>query len=282
MMFRRMALAAMLALGLGGCGPTSPPPFAPPPFAPPLAVSPSKLALTATSVPPAGAWRVVQPGLEYRELEVNIHQHPDRLRLARVDPRQWRFRVAYDPAQPRPVGGWLEAERAQLAVNGGYFDPDNRALGLLIRDGQVYGQPYQGFGGMLAAGPEGVRVRWNVAEPYVPGEALTEAVQNFPMLVLPGGTANLGIDDNGQFALRTAVGQDRQGRMVFVVSPGGVFTLTDFSAWLAASDLDLEVALNLDGGSSSGLLVRDSAGQTLGVDSWSAVPEVIVAEPLNP
>ena len=30
------------------------------------------------------------------------------------------------------------------------------------------------------------------------GEPLTYALQNFPMLVLPGGTPNLEIDDNGR------------------------------------------------------------------------------------
>jgi uncharacterized protein YigE (DUF2233 family) len=73
------------------------------------------------------------------------------------------------------------------------------------------------------------------------------------------------------------VGQDRSGRIVFVVSPGVTFTLTEFGQWLAASDLDLHVALNLDGGTSSGLVLR-SGGRTLGVDSWVNVPNVIVVE----
>ena len=121
-----------------------------------------------------------------------------------------------------------------------------------------------------------VRVRWNVQEPYA-GEPLTQAMQNFPMLVLPGGAPNLQIDDNGRVAPRTAVAQDRSGRIVFVVSPIPVFTLTEFGQWLAASDLDLEAALNLDGGTSSGLVLR-SGERTLGTDSWVGVPNVIVVE----
>jgi uncharacterized protein YigE (DUF2233 family) len=173
------------------------------------------------------------------------------------------------------VSAWLEKEGAQLAINGGYFDPNNRALGLLIHAGVVSGQPYQGFGGMLAISGKRVRVRWNVAEPYTPGEPLTSALQNFPMLVLPGGAPNTGIDDNHQLAPRSAVGQDRQGRIVFVVSPGSVFTLTGLGQWLAASDLNLDTALNLDGGSSSGLILRDGP-ELRGVDSWIEVPDAIV------
>ncbi len=263
-----IALLAALAL-LTSCGlnPTLAPAPAPSLPPPPL----------FTATPPPGAWQTIAPGLEYRELDVTVDQRPDRLRLARADPRQLRFRVVYDPAQPRQVSAWLESEAALLAVNGSYFDPDNRALGLLIRQGIVFGQPYQGFGGMLAINGERVRVRWNVAEPYQTGEPLTSALQNFPMLVLPGGAPNTGIDDNGQFAPRTAVGQDRQGRIVFVLSPGSIFTLTGLGQWLAASDLNLETALNLDGGSSSGLLLRDGP-QLRGLDSWAEVPSAIVVE----
>jgi uncharacterized protein YigE (DUF2233 family) len=148
---------------------------------------------------------------------------------------------------------------------------------MVIEDGQRRdGVVYEGFGGMFAVSGDEVRVRWNVQEPYN-GEPLTYALQNFPMLVLPGGSPNVDIDDDGRASLRTAVGQDRSGRIVFVVSPTPIFTLTEFSQWLAASDLDLNVALNLDGGTSSGLVLR-SGNRNLGVDSWVQVPNVIVVE----
>ena len=268
----RLVIALAVCALLGGCG-LSPATHQPAraPSVPAPAFSPPASKPTA----PVGEWQTIRPGLEYRELDITVDQRPDRLRLARADPQQLRFRVVYNPAQPRQVSAWLESEGALLAVNGGYFDPDNRALGLLIHEGIVSGHPYQGFGGMLAINGERVRVRWNVAEPYVPGEPLTSAVQNFPMLVLPGGAPNTGIDDNGQLAPRTAVGQDRQRRIVFVVSPGSVFTLTGLGQWLAASDLNLDTALNLDGGSSSGLLLRDGLQQR-GFDSWAEVPNVVV------
>jgi uncharacterized protein YigE (DUF2233 family) len=115
-----------------------------------------------------------------------------------------------------------------------------------------------------------------VQEPYS-GEPLTYALQNFPMLVLPGGAPNLAIDDNGRAAPRTVVAQDRSGRLVFLASPGPFFTLTGLGQWLAAGDLDLDRALNLDGGTSTGLLLR-AGERSLGTDSWVGVPNVIVVE----
>lgn len=232
---------------------------------------------TATAVPADTGWQVIAPGVEYRELKIELEDRSDRLRIARIDPAQNRFRVLYQPDRPRRVSEWLTDSRALLVVNGNFFDPQNHALGLLIQDGRRRdGVVYQGFGGMFAVSGDEVRVRWNVQEPYR-DEPLTHALQNFPMLVLPGGAPNLEIDDNGRVSLRTAVGQDRSGQIVFVVSPGPTFTLTEFSQWLAASDLDLRVALNLDGGTSSGLLLR-SANRNLGIDSWVGVPNVIVVE----
>ncbi len=95
------------------------------------------------------------------------------------------------------------------------------------------------------------------------------------MLVLPGGQPNTQIDDNQRLAPRSVVAQDRSGRLIFLVSPSMMFTLTGLGEWLSASDLDIDTALNLDGGTSSGLLLRAS-NQTLGTDSWVNVPSVIV------
>jgi exopolysaccharide biosynthesis protein len=97
------------------------------------------------------------------------------------------------------------------------------------------------------------------------------------MMIIPGGGSNDQIDDNGELAPRSIVGQDRSGRIVFIVSPNATFTLTGMSQWLSLSDLDLNVALNLDGGTSSGLLLRDG-DQLRGFDSWKSVPDVIVVE----
>jgi uncharacterized protein YigE (DUF2233 family) len=233
---------------------------------------------TATPMPRDTGWQSIAAGVEYREIKIEQGDRSDRLRLARIDPAQTRLRVLYNPDRPRRVSEWLSESNALVALNGNFFDPQNHALGLVIQDGQRRdGVVYDGFGGMFAVNGDEVRVRWNVQEPYH-DEPLTYALQNFPMLVLPGGAPNGDIDDNGRASLRTAVGQDRTGRIIFVMSPGSTFTLTEFSQWLAASDLDLNVALNLDGGTSSGLVLR-SGNRNIGVDSWVEVPNVIVVEP---
>lgn len=245
------------------------------PVVPPTPIDTPRPIITAA--PDDTGWQTLQPGLDYRELRVKMEERSDRLRMARVDPSKLQLRVWYDPHQPRQVSAWLNSTSALLVVNGNYFDPQYQALGLIISEGVTAGRVYEGFGGTLAIGENLVKVRANVVEPYQSGEGLRYALQNFPMLVLPGGQANDGIEDNQQRAPRTAVAQDRSGRIVFVVSPLTLFTLTEFGQWLAASDLDLDAALNLDGGTSSGLLVR-GPDRIVGVDSWVNVPSVIAVE----
>jgi hypothetical protein len=98
-------------------------------------------------------------------------------------------------------------------------------------------------------------------------------VQSFPVLVKPGGVMGFPADaDDGRPARRTVVAQDRRGRLLFLVAPRGYFSLHHLAVWLVASDLDVDVALNLDGGPSSGLWLRDGPQ----IDSLVPVPSVIV------
>ena len=48
--------------------------------------------------------------------------------------------------------------------------------------------------------------------------------------------------------------------VLFIVTPGSTFTLYGMAVWLANSDLDIDTALNFDGGSSSGLAVWTPTG----------------------
>jgi uncharacterized protein YigE (DUF2233 family) len=117
-----------------------------------------------------------------------------------------------------------------------------------------------------------VSVRWLRTWPYDPYEGLREAVQCFPVLVKPGGVMGFPADaDDGRPARRTVVAQDRDGRILLMVAPRGFFSLHVLATWLVESDPDVDIALNLDGGTSSGLWMP----QVVQIDSQVAVPVVI-------
>ncbi|MGZ9222521.1 MAG: phosphodiester glycosidase family protein, partial [Anaerolineales bacterium] len=102
-------------------------------------------------------------------------------------------------------------------------------------------------------------------------------LQSFPVLVRPGGEPGFPeqYEDNVQ-ARRTVIGQDRNGQLLLIVAPRGYFTLHQLSVYLAESDLNLDIAINLDGGPSTGILVADPQEV---VGSQTSLPFVILVHP---
>jgi len=223
----------------------------------------------ATPTPADTGWFSKAPGLDRREIAAPIPASgfAERVVLFRIEPRFFTFRVLYAPGAPRLVSEW--DSQARLVFNGGYFDEKDAALGLLVSDGKTFGRSYEGYGGMFAAAGGAPVVRSLAAQPYQPGEPLEQAVQGFPMLIYPDGSA-FAKEDNAR-ARRTALGQDASGRLYLVVAPHAAFTLAELARWLHGSDLGLAMALNLDGGGSTGY----DAGPNDRVDSQVPVPAVV-------
>jgi hypothetical protein len=97
------------------------------------------------------------------------------------------------------------------------------------------------------------------------------------VLVKPGGVMGFPADaDEGQRSRRTVVAQDNSGRIVLLIGPEFRFSLHELAVWLTQSDLQIDIAMNLDGGTSTGLWIRDQEEK---VDSLIPLPAVIAIEP---
>jgi len=237
------------------------------------------MAPPATATAPDSAWQAGSPGIELRHIRASAA--PDRaaaaLVIVRIDPAQVRLRVAYAPQQPRGLRNWFEARRPLVAINGSFFTPENQATALIISDGSASGASYAGFGGMLAVASDGrVSLQALSDQPYDPAEPFEQALQSFPMLVFPGGVP-AAIEDDGRRARRSAVAIDRAGRLLLLISPTSDFTLRGLADWLSQSDLGVDRALNLDGGSSTGLYLSDGALQEA-IDPFGPLPIVLLVE----
>lgn len=274
----RLALALLVWLILASCVPSAeslPGPLSTAPDAPTRAPQPT-LAPTPTFVPDTG-WETLRPGLERRVLNLlnDLGKRYERIYILRLDPSLYRFSVAYHP-QPQSLADWQKETGALIVVNGGYYRQEGDAFlptGLSIIDGKPIGSTYGDFAGMFAVGANGPELRWLAKTPYDPAEPLQSALQSFPLLVKPGGELGFPASaEDSQPARRTAVARDREGRFLFILAPLGYFTLHQFSAWLAGSDLELDLALNLDGGPSTGLFLAAPPDQIL---SYTSLPEVI-------
>lgn len=207
-------------------------------------------------------WSVLQPGLERRVIPVydGQNQQVETVHVWRLDQKYFRMDVAYQ-ATPRSLQSWQEETKAAIVVNGGYYSVENERYfpnGLTIVNGEAFGRSFDGFGGMLAISESNAELRWLIQRPHSANEPLRAALQSFPILVEPGGQLGFGPErENNVPARRTAIAQDKNGRILFIVAPQGHFTLHQFSAYLTESDLDLDIAINLDGGGSTGILVAN-------------------------
>jgi uncharacterized protein YigE (DUF2233 family) len=230
-----------------------------------------------TPTPGTNIWNKGTPGVETRQ---EVWKSPDgngasdTLTIVRFDLDYVQLSVAYQPDQPLSMQDWMHQEQAMALMNGGYFDGRDRATALVIANGQAYGDSYQGFGGMLDVNAQGqVELRSLHDQPYDSSENLSQATQSSPMLLLNGKRTQFNAD--GKASPRSIAAMDKQGRLLFIVSPDAIFTLDEMATLLEQSDLDLVDALNLDGGSSTGLYVN-AGSQNIAIDSYANLPLVIV------
>lgn len=236
---------------------------------------------TPTPTAPTAHWTTVAPGVEVRS---ETWQSPstaglsDTVSIARLTLRSVTLSVAYQPDQPLSMQEWMRKEQATALMNGGYFDGQDHATALVISHGQSFGTSYSGFGGMLAVSAQGdVQLRSLRNQPYDPSENLSEATQCTPMLVLGGQRTQFNADK--KVSPRSVVALDKQGHLLLIASPGMSFSLDDLATLLAKSDLNLVTALNLDGGSSTGLYVNSTNGSPqISIDSYVNLPLVIVVK----
>ena len=254
------------------------PTFAPTPA--PTAIVPAPTPTPTTIIPDTG-WMQIQPNLERRIINVvdTTGKQIEQIYLLRINPTAYQFSIAYHPTEPKTLPDWQAETGALIVVNGGYFrEEDGKYIptGLTIVNGQTIGRSYDTFAGMLAIANSGPELRWLEQEPVDPGEPLVAGLQSFPILVKPGG--QLGFpeqyEDNKK-ARRTVIAQDKDGRMLFIVTAKGYFTLHQLSKYLVDSDLELDMALNLDGGKSSGILLNDPFET---IPALSLLPIVITIE----
>jgi len=221
---------------------------------------PSVLPVSNT-VPDMG-WSMVQPGLERRVIQIYNHQNQlvESVHIWRLDQKYFRLDVAFDKT-PKSLETWQRETDALMVVNGGYYSVENERYfpdGLTILSGEASGRSFNGFGGMLAINPSQAELRWLVQQPYNSNERLQAALQSFPILVQPGGKLGFGAErENHVSARRTVIGQDQDGRILFILAPQGYFTLHQLSVYLTESDLNLDIAINLDGGGSTGIFVAN-------------------------
>ncbi len=220
--------------------------------------------VTTTPGASSGWTALAAAGMEYKQLSIPTGGIGSAVMAVRIDPTRATFKVFYTPGVAHTINEWQAAlPGVALILNGNYFDTSTKALGLVVSDNVLYGASSQrsdaGLFQVLGGLPR-VRSLW--LEPLNGGERFDQAAQGFPILTVQGQPAPINPDLDQGSSRRTVVATDKLGRVLFIVTPTTGCTLADMANWLAASGLDIDTALNLDGGRSSALyLATGGAGQ---------------------
>ena len=172
--------------------------------------------------------------------------------MLRFDPRRWRTIVVGPETIGEAVndaGVFRRAVDGVAAINGGYFDPQLRPLGLLISEGKQRSRLRKVDHGVLTIDRDG-GVQLQHAQTFSQPANVDFAIECGPRLVVDGRTLTF----KPGIARRTALGFDRTGRVHWAVTEN-VVSVADLAAFLQRpagnGGLGLHQALNLDGGSST-------------------------------
>jgi Phosphodiester glycosidase len=216
-------------------------------------------------------------GLEHRYLVVEDSNSGERasLELAIFSTKSCRLRVIDQASEPRlDLDDAMARGNFLAGVNGGYFDPEYRPIGLLIVDGTMVAplQRARLLSGVLSASPKKVQI-FRIAE-FTAGQKLDAAVECGPMIVDLGKSVR-GLESN-KVARRTfaAVSSGDKAALGFCSD----VTLADLSSILAIvtiPDFKIQRALNLDGGSSSGFWFKRANGSAFSIAEQKPVRDFV-------
>jgi exopolysaccharide biosynthesis protein len=169
------------------------------------------------------------------------------LDLALFSTKNATLRVVDNPKGDYDLAAVMRRARGVAGVNGGYFDPENAPVGLLISEGKLIAPLRKArlLSGVLVVTK--TRVELVRSGEYSSRKNASAAVQCGPFLV-DGGKAVPGLNNT------------RPARRTFVLTIGSeraaigfcsTVTLAQLGDILATPELKTQRALNLDGGSSS-------------------------------
>jgi exopolysaccharide biosynthesis protein len=239
------------------------------------------LALFLFAIPARAEWSVASsdaekgtvPGLEHRRIVVTDTGSEATLDLAFFSTKSAAVRVIDNPERA-DLSSVMRRTRGLAGVNGGYFDPENVPVGLMISDGKLIA-PFRKaklLSGVLVVTKGRVEVLRS--SEYSARKTTVAALQCGPFLV-DGGKPVPGLNDT------------RPARRSFVLTSGSdraaigfcsSVTLAQLGEILATPEFKVQRALNLDGGSSSAFWFNGERG-VVSIPEYKTVRNFVILAP---
>ena len=213
----------------------------------------------APFTPPSNAWKKVDEGFEVRSLSLQGHpyQVPFKVRALRLEIARFPVRVidSRDFGAIRlDVKAMVQKSQALGALNGGFFLPDYRPLGLLIVDGRETNPLRNADWGIFMIQDNVPKILHT--KDFLPDKGISQALQVGPRLVVGGRELTM----KKQIARRSAVGITYKHQVVLVNTEDTDAYAQDLARifWLSEDEggLGCKDAMSLDGGPSAQMFVE--------------------------
>ena len=241
----RVVLLGLLTLLLTGCSSGN--------FSLEVANSDQPANFVDTVNPVVTDWKFVAEGVEFIQKDVEINGKSERLAVVRIDPSIAELKAAVQEESAQSVQAWAEQLQATVVINAGYFDPKFALTTRTVVDGVSYGPLLSGRTG-VARVTSSEEWRISSTDQFDAVSDSIYSVQSYPLLVDDSAVVFSGGSDN--VAQRSVVAQGTSGELYVILAEYGTLTLDELAVVLVdLSDLSIGAALNLDGGTSSGLAV---------------------------
>jgi len=208
------------------------------------------------------SWKTIGKGLSFTRIEVLDKQTiVECLEVVRIDPNLNSFGIFH--GQPQRISNWQECTNAAVIFNASYFTSQGQPCGAVLVDGTTYGPlKNSAMRGMFVAEPRGL-------SPDLPRATIldltatpvdikklpwTQGLMSFPLLLDSRGAIR--VKNSDLQSQRTVICTDRKGNILVCHTAGDYFTLYELAKFLKTIPLDIDMALNLDGGSKAQLLIN--------------------------
>jgi uncharacterized protein YigE (DUF2233 family) len=208
------------------------------------------------------SWQTIGKGLSFTRIDVLEKQTiVESLEVVKIDPNLNSFHVFH--GQPQRISQWQESTHAVVLFNASYFTDQGQPCGALLIDGKVQGPlKNSAMRGMFVAEPRGM-------SPDLPRATIldvtatpvdinklpwTQGLMSFPLLLDSRG--RIRVKNSNLQAQRTVICTDRKGNILVCHTTGDYFTLYELARFLKTTPLEIDLALNLDGGSKAQLLIN--------------------------
>ncbi|MFH1875047.1 MAG: phosphodiester glycosidase family protein [Pseudomonadota bacterium] len=205
---------------------------------------------------PVYHWNKLDKGVLYTKF--SFEPEEDRrtiIHAFQLDPNEVKFQIVLansDQPQGETAKNMAKQEKANLVINGGFFTPEHKSIGLLVNDGKVL-NPLHKTSWWSIFVLKNNQPSIVTPKEYQFSQQIQLAIQAGPRLVIDGFIPKL----KEGLAARTAIGITGSGKVVLLVTDGTPISLTELAKRMKMSrykgGLECANAMALDGGGSSQL-----------------------------